>query len=480
MLSQPAPAGVYCRISQDRGGAGLGVERQEQDCRELAAAHGLTVTKVYTDNDISAYSGKKRPGYLALLEAIEARAIEAVLTWHPDRLHRSPLELEHYITLSERHNVTTHSVTAGRWDLSTPSGRYMARSIGNNARYESEHKSERIRRARQQQAKAGDWHGGPRPYGYEPDGMTVREPEAAVIAATATAVVSGVSLRSLVRDLNQRGVPTTTGKGHWTSQQLRDILIRPRTAGLSIHQGQVVGPGQWPALIDESTWRAVVAILTDPSRVLNRGRSGTVKSLGSGLYRCGVCGGVLRRGTYGGHGRQAYRCAARENQRTTGHVVRAAAALDDYTERVIVGRLSEPGLIASMVSKDDDTDTAALRVEAIALRERQDELARLFAAGTITASQLATGTEALRTRAEVVTRQLAAAGNRSPLEILTGATNLATLWYGTEPDRSDGLPLGHRRAILDALLTVTVLPAPRTRGNTFNPDYIRIDWKTGQ
>ena len=74
-------------------------------------------------------------------------------------------------------------------------------------------------------------------------------------------------------------------------------------------------------------------------------------------------------------------------------------------------------------------------------------------------------------------RQLAAAGNRSPLEILTGATDLTTLWYGTEPDRSDGLPLGRRRAILDALMTVTVLPAPRARGNIFNPEYVHIDWK---
>ena len=478
MSTESTAAGVYCRISQDREGAGLGVERQEQDCRELAAQHGFSVVKVYTDNDISAYSGKKRPGYLALLDAIESGIIGAVLIWHPDRLHRSPLELEHYITLSERHDVTTHSVTAGRWDLSTPSGRYMARSIGNNARYESEHKSERVRRARQQQAKAGRRHGGPRPYGYESDGVTVRDSEAEVIAAAAEAVVSGVSLRSLVRNLNERKVPTATGKGQWTSQQLRDILIRPRTAGLSVHKRQVVGVAQWPPLVDESTWRAVVAILTDPARVLNRGRGGTVKSLGSGLYRCGICGGALRRGTYGGHGRQAYRCAARDSQRTTGHVTRAAGPLDDYIEQVIVGRLSEPGLIERMVTDGDDSDTAALRIEAIALRERQDELARLFAAGTITASQLATGTAALTSRADEVARQLAAAGNRSPLEILTGATDLTTLWYGTEPNRSDGLPLGRRRAILDALMVVTVMAAPRARGNTFDPTHIDIAWKT--
>jgi site-specific DNA recombinase len=64
-------AAIYCRISRDRIGAGLGVERQETECRELAARLGWTVAVVYVDNDISAYSGKARPGYRALLEDLK-------------------------------------------------------------------------------------------------------------------------------------------------------------------------------------------------------------------------------------------------------------------------------------------------------------------------------------------------------------------------------------------------------------------------
>ena len=63
----PNRAAIYCRISDDRAGAGLGVARQEADCRKLAEDRGLTVTQVYVDNDLSAYSGKPRPGYKALL-----------------------------------------------------------------------------------------------------------------------------------------------------------------------------------------------------------------------------------------------------------------------------------------------------------------------------------------------------------------------------------------------------------------------------
>jgi site-specific DNA recombinase len=479
-----ARAGIYVRISQDREGAGLGVERQAQDCQQLAESLGWTVGQIYTDNDVSAYSGKKRPAYTALLADLEDGAIGGVIAWHPDRLHRSPTELEHYIDLAERRSVETHTVQAGRWDLSTPSGRAVARTLGAWARYESEHKGERIKRARQQQAVAGGFHGGIRPYGYEADGMTVREDEAAEIAKAVESVIAGVSLRSLVRDLNDRKIPTSTGRAKWSSAALRDTIMRPRTAGLSSYRGEVVGAAQWPAVVAEGQWRAACAILSNPDRRTTP-RGGTVKWLGSGLYICGVCGErKLRVGTNGKGGkRPSYRCSNRDSSITTGHVTREAGALDGYVESLIVTRLSEPGLLASLLPVSDGIDASALHLEQVALRERLDELASLFAAGTITTSQLATGTGKLRIRSDEIGEQLAGVATRGPLVALAETDDLDHLWYGAKSDHSDGLPLGNRRALLSALLDVTVLPARRGQrvgGLYFDPDYVRVEWKAGQ
>src|SRR5450631_1042780 len=89
---------IYTRISQDREGAGLGVQRQLEDCRALCERQGWhIVDPPLADNDISAYSGKARPGYQELLRLIEAGAVDVVVSWHTDRLHRSPRELEQYI-----------------------------------------------------------------------------------------------------------------------------------------------------------------------------------------------------------------------------------------------------------------------------------------------------------------------------------------------------------------------------------------------
>src|SRR5262245_25166919 len=236
----PRSAAIYVRISQDRGGGGLGVERQEQECRALAQRLGWTVAEVYCDNDLSAFSGRRRPDYERMLADIDAQKITAVIAWHPDRLHRRSMELERYISLCEKHHVENQTVTAGMWDLSTPSGRMTARQLGAVAAYESEHKSERLKSARIQQARNGKHHGGIRCYGYEKDGVTIVADEAAEIANACEAIAGGASLRGIVRDMNERTVRTTTGKT-WTSQQLRQTLMSPRIAGYSTHKGIIVG-----------------------------------------------------------------------------------------------------------------------------------------------------------------------------------------------------------------------------------------------
>ena len=63
-------AAIYVRISSDREGAGLGVARQEEDCRALCDRLGWQPAGVYSDNDVSAYSGKKRPEWARLNEDI--------------------------------------------------------------------------------------------------------------------------------------------------------------------------------------------------------------------------------------------------------------------------------------------------------------------------------------------------------------------------------------------------------------------------
>ena len=153
----PTTAAVYCRISDDPRGEGLGVKRQEAECREYAAQLGYEVGQVYVDNDLSATSGVDRPAFRALL----ADRPEAVIVWHVDRLVRLTRDLEQVIDLA----VNVHAVKAGHLDLSTPAGRAVARTVTAWAQYEGEQKVQRMRASFDQRAARGiPW--GPEPFGY--------------------------------------------------------------------------------------------------------------------------------------------------------------------------------------------------------------------------------------------------------------------------------------------------------------------------
>jgi site-specific DNA recombinase len=461
-------AAIYVRISEDKTGAGLGIERQEADCRALAGRLGWDVVEpIYSDNDVSAYSGKPRPGYRRLLADLRTGVADAVLCWHTDRLHRSPVELEEYIEVCQPQEIPTQTVKAGPLDLATPSGRLMARQLGAYARFESEHHSDRAKRARLQAATDGRWLGGLRPFGYGTDGMTVIEAEAEAIRWMAAEVLAGTSLRAIARKLNAEGIFTSQGRP-WTPRAVAWLLRRPRNAALSQHHGEPIGPARWPAILDSDTWRGVVAVLGDPAR--NTTTSRARRWLLSGLALCGVCGEPVRSSVavWGDRRLPSYVCPA-------NHVRRNAAELDDLVEAVVVERLSRPDA-AELLAPDQTGDVAALHAQDAGLRARLDELGRLFGDGVIDALQLASGTASIRTQREDITASLAAASRGSVLAGVADAADPAEVW--------EGLDLSRRRAIVDVLLEVTILRAKRggarRKGETtFDPASVAIEWKRG-
>jgi site-specific DNA recombinase len=447
-------AAVYCRISQDREGAGLGVERQETDCRALAERLGWEVVAVHTDNDLSAYSGKPRPGYQALLADLRAGVADAVIVWHTDRLHRHPSELEEYISICERPpGIPTQTVKAGELDLITPSGQMVARQLGAVARYEVAHLIERQKAARRQAATAGRWAGNKRPFGYAADGVTVDQAEAEALRWAASQVLAGTSLRAIARDLNARGVRTSAG-GTWDPRTLGRVLRRPRNAGLSVYRGEVVGPATWPPILEEDTWRGVVAVLEDPARRSNPGRP--PRWLLVNLAHCGVCGELVISKARARPNMVFYTCSA------AAHLSRKAADVDAFVEAVVLERLSRPDA-RELLAPDRRTDTAALHTRDTALRERLAELGRLAGQGAIDNVQLVEATAAIRQQREEITAQLAAMSRGSVLAGVADAEDPAKVWAG--------LDLSRKRAIIATLVKVTILPARRGR---------RLGWQAGE
>ncbi|MGI8310354.1 recombinase family protein [Saccharopolyspora hattusasensis] len=338
---------IYVRISKDKVGAGLGVERQEKDCRALAERLGWLVVAVFVDNDMSAYSGKPRKDYSRMLAFLRAGRADAVLAWHTDRLHRSPTELEEYITVCQDRDVPTQCVRAGTLDLSTANGRMQARIAGAVARQEVEHMSERIRDEKAH-AAAGKWLGSPRPFGFrflfdvpEPPhkvtGVELEPAEADAVRDGVARVLAGESCYAVTK-LWEGSLPTVRG-GKWTQQNVKRTLCRALNAGLVEHKGEIVGTSDWPTIITEEELYRVRELLSDPKRTTYSGVR-SLKWVGSGLYRCGVCGWDLRSASVtnrDGSARRMYRC------RSTRHVNINGEPMDAYVTEAVCRLLDAEG-----------------------------------------------------------------------------------------------------------------------------------------
>ena len=120
--------------------------RQIEDCERLAERKVWSIAALYVDDDVSAWSGKRRPEYARMLADLETGTINGLLVYDLDRLHRQPSELESFIDLCQRLGLTNVASVSGDIDLTTADGQFQARILGAVAKKESDDKSRRIRR----------------------------------------------------------------------------------------------------------------------------------------------------------------------------------------------------------------------------------------------------------------------------------------------------------------------------------------------
>ena len=477
-------AGCYLRISSDPNDKREGVDRQREDTAALCEVQGWTVAGYYEDNNRSASNGQSRKRWNELLADIKAGKIDAIAAWDQDRNWRVMHELEDlrkFFTSLGR-EVKLATTGQGQIDLYSPAGVLTAQIKTAVSEHEIAMLKVRMKRAAKQRAERGV------PKWKHAFGYTLGEhiPEcqptckshhhqldpvtSELVKQAYKAILAGTKLKDIAKIFNDAGAYGLNGKP-WNESTTSLFLRSPRNAALRAHNDEIIGKGDWPALVPESTWKAAQAKLNMPGRA--PGRKSVRRHLLTGLMCCGKpgCDGYL-----GGNWQmQKDRRGPRAHTITyTCKGCRGVSIRAEHVEPLLYGLVS--GRLAMPDAQDllkaeihDEAEAEALRTE---LNELYGELEKI---GVERGKRLLTGEQA-KIATDLINEDIAKLEARQQdqdkllvLEGLPlGTPEVADAIKQLSPDRF--------RAVLDLLLTATVAPVGKG-GHVFDPERVTVAWR---
>src|SRR5262252_4078981 len=360
-------AALYCRKStddSDRNAEARSTRRQIESATAYAERKGWTVDPrwIFLDENTSGAEWKHRPGFNALLAALEGAGrppFDVVIVSELSRIGRDTVRTPAAVMRIEEAGVEIRSYLSDA-PISLADETSEIHTIFNSlaASFERRRARQRTYDALRRRAEAGAVTGG-RVFGYrnERNGSgyvhrVIDETEAAIVRRIFTLYAEGDGLTRIAKRLNADGVPAArSGTGSWAPTAVREILRRDLYRGRVVwNKSQKVtrqgtrGQRQRPAtewlereaqalrIVSEPLWEAVErrrrraatmhASLTRDGRRCSRPPGSDLRSpsLLGGLAQCAVCGGSLTSMTrpYGsaGHRRRVavYGCSYHRNR----------------------------------------------------------------------------------------------------------------------------------------------------------------------
>lgn len=311
-ISHPLRVAVYCRVSTARDTQDGSFETQLRHFTGLARREGLTLMGIYGDQGKSGRSALGRPEFLRMLADCEKGKIDLILTKSISRFARNTLDCLQTVRelqgmgvdiLFEKENIDTRS----------PYSEMLLTILAAFAQEESRNLSENVKwsirsRYREQICR---WS---RLYGYTSDGVNhflIVPEEAAVIRYIFARYERGDAVRDIIRELEEKGVPTPGGMKKWYDATIYDLFDNEKYVGDlrlqklytvdHITHRQVKNDGTVPSyyieghhepIVSRQTRRRVLAV-----REMRRqnGQSGPRTYPFGRMLKCPVCGGVLVR-----------------------------------------------------------------------------------------------------------------------------------------------------------------------------------------
>ena len=454
------PAAIYARVSSDRQKENHTIASQTAALIEYAQTHGYTVPPEWVFQD-EGYSGAilVRPGLEALRDLAAEGQIAAALIYSPDRLSR---KYAYQVLLSEElSRCGVELIFLKSPAGATPEDQLLVQFQGMIAEYERAQIAERCRRGKRHMAQRGGVNvlsGAPYGYRYVKKSETaaafyeIVESEAKVVRMVYEIYTQqGLSINAIARLLNEREIPTRTGKSRWERSTVWAILRNPAYRGAACYGKTELRPRQritrplrqrkgipsrdsanherpraeWieipvPALVSEEMFALAQEQLEKNKK--HSPRRTTEMTLLQGMLVCEQCGYALYRCSTRTrkHTLHYYRCLGSDGyRRLRGAVCTNRPIRQDYLDpfvwNEVIRLLEDPALIQGEIDRRRAVarNTAPfrkrqdeLRREQVRIEKNSERLVTAYQEGLVTLPQLRQRMPALQKQAQAIESEL--------------------------------------------------------------------------
>lgn len=201
-----------------------------------------------------------RPKLYELFQAIKAGEVKHLWVYDQSRLSRNDQVASILRYEFNKQGVTLYTKD-GQFDLSSPSDKLLKQMLDAVAEFENSVRAERSRIGKLMKVKAGCWHGGVPPFGYEISNSKLAEnkAESKWVKFIFKQALKGTSIASIKKELDSNGVLARRG-GLWTLGSIESLMTNTHYLGHYVYTDGVSGEKvevTCPKIIDEVTWNSI-------------------------------------------------------------------------------------------------------------------------------------------------------------------------------------------------------------------------------
>lgn len=408
---------IYARVSTDaQAEKGYSLGTQIMACRKKAEEIGATYVVEHVDDG---YSGAdmERPHLDALRSAVQARKVDAVICYDPDRLSRN---LTHQLIITQEIDKSGAKLIfiSGTYE-NTAEGKLFYSLRGAISEFEREKIKERTVSGKRGKANSGKIVMNAKPTGYDWDAdksMYIPNKDADLIRKLFQMAIEGLSISKMTKRLNGEGIPSPKDSV-WQPATISRILKNPLYYGEAVQFRQIrekengkyitrIRPEedwlvvQCPAIVSKEEFEEAQLKIAQNKRFSPRNTKNTY--LLQNIVKCGICGKPMYVALHG-HSKYYYVCSSQRRKAQTGEEACSnrgvqVDVLDEEVWKLLKELALKPARIRKLLAeKKLRTGSVAiltrLQKKEEELSERKKKLVQQFTLGRINDNEL---DEALR------------------------------------------------------------------------------------